>query len=143
MTPSPPRLWPYVLAAQQQPFLYIVSNGSKWAGEDPDGVDDLVRVLREHPLDPRLELYGGFITIDPCRAVRGGHNGRQWVDGPRLFDVPVTCFSGNFFTVSHVFDLYTNVPGIITELTQAIRTNQASESYQNAKKTIDTARASR
>ncbi len=38
----------------------ITSNGSKWAGETPDTIDDLLKVLASDPLDRVFEKYGNF-----------------------------------------------------------------------------------
>ncbi|MCR4307490.1 MAG: hypothetical protein NUV80_02940 [Candidatus Berkelbacteria bacterium] len=127
---APLHKWDEVLAVQHEPLVYIVSNGSKWAGESPDDVANLLQVLTETPLDPSFENYGNFICPDPCEGVRD--NGK-WVDGKRLFDVSMTHFHGNFFTLSHVFSIYTNDPETIQALTKAIKENQATKAYKEAK----------
>ena len=105
-----------VMAAQHAPFVFIVSNGSKWLGEDPDDIDTLLGVLTEHTLDHHN------IVLNPCEGVNVGRG--VIVDGPRLFDVDgVVSFSGNFTGVSHVFDIITNDPHTIDILTQSINRN--------------------
>ena len=85
----------------------IISNGSKWAGEAPDIIDDLLEVLASQPLDRRFEMSGNF--IEPF-------NGE-------------TRFWGNFLTVSHVFNIDTDEPDVIKRLTAAIRENQQRPDY--------------
>lgn len=90
----------------------IVSNGSKWAGESPDGIDVLEHRLRTETLDPRFERYGNFI-----RKERGG---------------PWTLF-GNFLTYSHVFNIRTDDAALVRRLRRLIRRNQATTAYQDAR----------
>lgn len=90
----------------------IHSNGSKWAGEAPDTLADLLKVLASHPLDRNFEQYGNFIYAgDP--AILSG----------------TTRFWGNFFTISHVFNIDTDEPEVIDALTRAIRANQQRQDY--------------
>lgn len=86
----------------------IISNGSKWAGEAPDSVETLLAVLAEHPLDRRFEEYGNFIFA---------------------YDAQHTRFWGNFFTLSHVFNIDTDEPEMAERLTAAIRANQQRADY--------------
>jgi len=89
----------------------INSNGSKWAGEAPDSIEKLVEVLKENALDPMFSDYGKpFITAD----IGGVH------------------FFGNFFNLSHVFNLRTGDPKVIATLTRAIRENMRRDDYQKA-----------
>lgn len=76
----------------------INSNGSKWAGESPDTLDQLYAVLQSEPLDPTFEKFGDF-------ALR---------DAPEFPDA--IRFWGNFFTVSHVFSIDTNDPDVIATI---------------------------
>lgn len=46
-------------------MLKIISNGSKWAGEQPDSIEQLIKVLEQYPLDPTFEKYGNFIVSNP------------------------------------------------------------------------------
>jgi len=90
--------------------MRIISNGSKWAGEEPDSLETLLEVLRSETLDPRFEEYGSFVT--------------------RTNDGKVRIF-GNFLTVSHVF----NIEGTEAELAEAIHAieaNTRSERYLRA-----------
>ena len=90
--------------------MRIMSNGSKWAGEEPDSVETLLEVLRSETLDPRFEEHGSITT-------RTSH-GRV-----RIF--------GNFLTLSHVF----NIEGTeeeLAEIIEAIEANKQSEGYKRA-----------
>lgn len=88
----------------------IYSNGSKWAGEAPDTIDALLKVLTSAPL--HRDFDGNFIYP--------------------LEDMPgTTRFWGNFETVSHVFCIDTDEPDVIKKLTAAIRKNQQRADYLN------------
>jgi len=91
----------------------VLANGSTWHGEQPLPLAELYARLRENTLDPRFENYGNFIMHRKDDGVR---------------------FWGNFFDVSHVFDVVTNDPGIISTLCFAIRDNQDSVRYREARK---------
>lgn len=80
----------------------IHSNGSKWAGEPPDDLETLLKVLEEHELEPRLAPY-----------IEVGKVGCPDV------------FFGNFVTISHVFRIETDDPEVRERLTAAIRANVA------------------
>lgn len=90
-------------------MLKIKSNGSHWYGEAPDSVDDLLRVLQNHPLDRTFEAYGNFVQS--------------------AYSTRVVRFWGNFRTVSHVFSIDTDEPELIAKLTAAIRQNQNRADY--------------
>lgn len=96
----------------------ITSNGSKWAGEQPDNIETLLAVLAEHPLDRVFESYGNFVTPNPVN-MRG-----EPVGGPGSVS-----FFGNFHTVSHVFNIDTNDVDVTERLTAAIRENQKRPDY--------------
>ena len=106
---------------------HIKSNGSKWAGESPDSIEDLLQVLATEPLDPRFEDFGGFcypldvpgIFVDPNEE--GKHAG-EW----RFF--------GNFFKLSHVFNIDTDEPEVIQQLGEAIEANMMTEGYKKARR---------
>lgn len=126
-----------VARAQSGPFIFVNSNGSKWAGQEPDSVKELLDVLELEPLDRSFERYGNFITLNPCEGVRnpdwcyGSPSGVEpWIDGKRIFAVDgVAHFFGNFFKLSHVFSIYTNDADTISKLTKAIRANQLRRDY--------------
>ena len=88
----------------------IQSNGSKWAGEPPDSIPVLLKVLKTHPLDKR---FGRFVTRSNVAGAR------SWF------------FFGNFFTISHVFSIETDEEPVARELTSAIRANQRRQDYQS------------
>lgn len=88
--------------------IQIISNGSRWYGEEPATIAELIQVLAERPLDPSFELNGsGFVNDESFDTLR--------------------CF-GNFHHHSHVF----NIRGKRTELAElitAIGANIASPAY--------------
>ena len=88
------------------PTTTIISNGSRWAGQAPGDLDELLGVLAKHPLSAR---YAPFIHVSEI----GGS----------------TQFFGNFATVSHVFNIDTNDPETIAKLTEAITKNQQRPDY--------------
>lgn len=90
-------------------MLEITSNGSKWIGQDPDSIDRLVEVLAVEPLDPRFLNYGRFILPLGGGKVR---------------------FFGNFFALSHVFNITTDDPALIGRLTVAIYDNMATPEFE-------------
>lgn len=125
--------------AQHGRFIFINSNGSRWAGEEPGDIAELLDVLGKEPLDPSFEAFGNFISVNPCSGVINPEYGKvvgaeKWIDGPRIFDVEgVVHFFGNFYHYSHVFGIYTNDPETIDKLTAAIRANQERANYKGAK----------
>lgn len=96
----------------------IGSNGSKWAGESPDSLEQLCEVLRTEPLDPSFEKYGDFVYWAPAEE-----------GNPAMIR-----FWGNFYRVSHVFQIDTNDPHVIDTLTQLIQLNKATSAYAAAKR---------
>src|SRR3990170_4137092 len=80
--------WEAVQAAQYQPFLYFASNGSKWMGEAPDDLDELLRMLASHPL---RKNWGDHCEVDPCESIPNENcttpNAPRWINGPHLFAV--------------------------------------------------------
>jgi len=64
--------------------MRIEHNGSKFAGETPDPVEQLIELLREETLDPTFEKYGKF-----------------------FYRLPTGEFNafGNLLTISHVFSI--------------------------------------
>lgn len=82
----------------------IASNGSKWAGEAPDTVEQLIEVLGSgHALDSAR--FNGFVHPQPDGSVQ---------------------FFGNFADLSHVFNITTDDPEVIDALSKAIAANLAS-----------------
>lgn len=113
-------------------YLKITSNGSKWAGEQPDSLAELFAMLMTHPLDRSFEpeQFGGFI-YEPRNWTRCYVGPDAYVDnGPMFPEHPGTIrFWGNFFSWSHVFQVDTNNPVLIERLTRAIRLNQQRPDY--------------
>jgi hypothetical protein len=95
----------------------IQSNGSKWAGDEPDSIDQLFEVLASHVLDRRFECPLGHAFISVCQA------SERWA-------IPgTTRFHGNFLTLSHVFSIDTDEPELVARLTAAIEANMARPDY--------------
>lgn len=113
-----------LLRGSQQPQIIITQNGSRWMGEDPTDLAELLEMLASYTLCPSFEAYGNFITK---RAISAR-------DDKPLYPAGYIKFWGNFHTVSHGFDVITNDPQAIAELTAAIRLNQATSAYADAKK---------
>jgi hypothetical protein len=95
-------------------MLNIISNGSKWGGELPDSIEALFDRLKTNTLDPTFEAYGNFVETD-----KG-----------------VTGFFGNFYDYSHVFQIETTDKALIKRLTDAIRANQQTKGYADARKGV-------
>lgn len=136
---TPRDKWEEVQKIQNEPFIFIQSNGSRWAGEEAAPIAELLHMLATHTLDPVFEDYGNFFSVNPCVGVRNpdwnySNNEPEWIDGGRLYSCDgVYRFSGNFYDCSHVFNIDTNDAETISALTAAIRKNQASENYRLAK----------
>jgi hypothetical protein len=91
-------------------MINIYSNGSKWAGEKPDGLEKLEERLKTYPLDKLFEdkKYGGF-----AYKTRGGNY--------HLF--------GNFRTLSAVFRIETDEKPIFDKFKKLIKENQKRPDY--------------
>lgn len=114
-------------------MLIIESNGSKWAGEEPEGIDYLLATLAETPLNPE---FGEHIALAHRWTSSWNDAGeRVYQDtGPLYPEHPdAVCFTGNFWRKSSVFQIYTDDPELVAKLTAAILANQASEAYQAAR----------
>ena len=106
----------------------IQSNGSRWADESPATLDELAEVLAKHTLDPTFEKYGGFLY-----QVRPG----DWIRGKAPTDTDLTNtwqMFGNFFDVSHVFNIYTDDPAVIARFRALIDANKKTPAYRAARK---------
>ena len=64
----------------------IHSNGSHWAGEEPDTIMELLAVLQAYTLEPMFERNGDFI-----------------IDSDPVLPFKTVRFFGNFRDLSHVF----------------------------------------
>lgn len=108
---------------KNQKILVINSNGSKWYGQQPDTIEDLLNVLENHPLDPMFEEYGNFISeYKPLK-----------ITDENKHLLGCVSFFGNFLTLSHVFNIVTNDEEVINKLATAIRNNQQRRGYKEAK----------
>jgi hypothetical protein len=101
-------------------MLDIKNIGSKWAGEAPDTIDDLLKMLREQPLDRSFEAYGNFCH----KPVWDGVNPYPDINPARLWS-----FFGNFLSVSYGFTIYTDDSEIVQRLQKAIWNNQRRPDY--------------
>jgi hypothetical protein len=125
--------WDEVQAIQHEPFIYIQSNGSRWAGEEEGDIAELLETLGKYRLDYE-RFPGKFYSVDPCAGVRNpdaqpwepdSADNRHWIDGPRLYEADgVYGFFGNFLEVSHVFNIDTNHKPTIDALISAIGANK-------------------
>jgi hypothetical protein len=86
----------------------VQSNGSKWAGEKANSLQQLLKALDEYALDRAFEAFGNF--VEPLE------NG-------------AISFFGNFQELSHVFHIVTTDEKLIARLTSAIRANQQRADY--------------
>ncbi len=81
-------------------FTLITSNGSRWAGEPPATVEELLEVLKHQPVE-------------------------HWTSSSAPRSSPeVKTFFGNFQDVSHVFNITSNDPQVVRALSRAIRANR-------------------
>lgn len=104
-------------------IIEIISNGSKWYGQQPDSIETLLQVIETETLDPRFEDYGNF--INEYKPMKVTDNNQHLVGCTTIF--------GNFQKYSHVFRIITNDEKTIDKLTQAIRKNQQTEEYVQAR----------
>jgi len=102
----------------------IKSNGSKFAGQKPDSIEKLLEVLKKHALDPTFERYGDFAV-----RVQGELAEHYGVDPTRAI-----LFWGNFFELSHGFDIYTDDEQTIATLIAAIKENKSTSAYAAARR---------
>ena len=87
-----------------------------------DTKENILKDLAEYTLDPVFEEYGNFVYMP------------TWEDEQATEKYKgLTAISGNFLTYSHAFRLLTDDAELIEELTKAIRKNQETEEYKQAK----------
>ena len=107
-------------------MLEIISNGSKWAGQQPDSIEELLNVLDKYTLDPTFEKYGNFINSNP-----------EWLKPEAVEEYKgCTKFFGNFMTLSHVFNIITDDTEVIEALTKAINKNVETLQYKKFRQEI-------
>lgn len=82
------------LAGNLEVKTVIHSNGSKWAGQEPDTIEQLIEVLGKHTLDiARFGAFGFCVFTES-----NGYSSRD-------YDKHSVRIHGNFLDVSHVFDI--------------------------------------
>lgn len=121
--------------------LHVNINGADFALPDNDSLLILLSLLQNHTLDPTFEDYGNFMV--PCRASCKGEFDSEsceyaYVDlGPMYADAPEAVrFFGNFIDVWHPFNLDTDDSQLIAVLLEAIRKNQQSCDYLDAREEL-------
>lgn len=87
-----------------------------------DTKENILKDLAEYTLDPVFEEYGNFVYMP------------TWCDEESAEKYKgLTVISGNFLKLSHAFSLLTDDEKLIKELTEAIRKNQETNEYKQAK----------
>lgn len=111
-------------------MIEIVSNGSKWFGEEPDTLGVLFGVLKNHPLDRSFEKYGNFIYV-PREWAYGEH--REIVAAGLIYpeNLNMRHIFGNFFALSHVFNIATDELELILKFSLAIEENKRRPDYRS------------
>lgn len=97
--------------AVKRAMTRILSNGSKWAAQEPDPIEKLVELLQKEPLHPSFEKVGGFVRQYPA----------------------MTVFYGNFYRLSHAFSIETDDKELSAKLLSGIMENVWSDEYQKAR----------
>lgn len=97
----------------------IISNGSKWLGQQQASLDELFETLDKHVLDATFKEYGDFINYNPT-----------WLDSAKKFEGCTVIF-GNFKDYSHVFNIITDDKFLISQFETAISKNKQREDYLN------------
>lgn len=128
-------------------MIHIESNGSRWAGEKPVTIDDLLAVMAREPLCPSF-LHPSIQDAGELPyegAARKAVRNPKWLpyapnkgDNPEFIDgEPIhpeapeaRRFFGNFANVSHVFCIDTDEPEVIERLRAAIAANMATPEFQ-------------
>lgn len=95
--------------------IEILSNGSKWAGQEPDSIEQLIEVLKTNDLDLRSFAAFGFISFEE-------NNGYTEID----FEEHNIRIYGNFAKLSHVF----NIKGVYKDLQHLINAIESNISRQ-------------
>lgn len=117
LEPPMPQATPDAPHKGQSITTEILSNGSKWAGEAPDPIEVLFDRLEKNTL---LRRFSPFI-----------HD-----QGLGRFS-----FRGNFIDVSHNFNIQTNDPAVIDQMTRAIRKNEETPEFLEQSSPEEIARA--
>ena len=99
----------------------VINPEKPWSFMD-DTKENILKDLAEYILDPVFEEYGNFVYMP------------TWCDEEAAEKYKgLTAISGNFLNLSHAFSLLTDDEELIKELTEAIRKNQETEKYKQAK----------
>lgn len=110
-------------------LTHVIFNGSKWAGEEPDTIEQLFVVLAREPLDPSFELLSsGHATEGFVKEVS-----REFADAYGIEGLRPVCFSGNFFGYSHAFSVVTTDAELIRRIGVALKANMMSDAYRKAR----------
>jgi hypothetical protein len=91
----------------------IFSNGNMPYGQQTNGIKKLIEVLENNPLDIRMFCLYGFADFAPVAANTDN----------LLYPVGFVRFHGNFYHLSHVFDIVSNEREAIKKLSDAIENN--------------------
>ena len=102
----------------------VVNPEKPWSFME-DTKENILKDLEQHTLDPVFEDYGNFVYMPAWedKEVAEKYKG-------------LTAICGNFLTYSHAFRLLTDDTELIEELTTAIRKNQSTEEYKQAKERL-------
>lgn len=99
----------------------VINPEKPWSFMD-DTKENILKDLAEYTLDPVFEEYGNFVYMP------------TWCDEEVAEKYKgLTAISGNFLKLSHAFNLLTDDEKLIKELTEAIRKNQETNEYRQAK----------
>jgi hypothetical protein len=87
--------------------IKILHNGSKFGGEPPATIDELIEVMHRE----RLERFSRMSSVNPNEC--------------KTYEVPRESmrFFGNFENVSHAFDVFTDEPATIERLVNAFQSS--------------------
>lgn len=100
---------------------HVINPEKPWSFMD-DTKENILKDLAEYTLDPTFEEDGNFVYMP------------TWCNGePAEKYKGLTAISGNFLNFTHAFNLLTDDKKLIEELTEAIRKNQETEEYKQAK----------
>lgn len=105
----------------------VISNGSKWAGESPDSIPQLIIRLKEFTIQEiffeKMQIGKNPETDEP---IYGNIN-------PISISGNTHRFHGNFEEVSAVFNIYTTDSELILTLSRAIKENRGWKLYYEKK----------
>lgn len=125
-------------------MIRIESNGSRWNGEPPAAIDELLAVMASTPLCPSFvdladqpgdRPFEGAARVarqNPDWTPHSPRNVSRWLDGDPIYPESPDArrFFGNFAEVSHVFCIDTDEPELLERLRTAIADNMATPAFQ-------------